>query len=260
MANPTLQRQFGEYPEVSASADAALQTPPPMSPISAGGESMTIGGTAAKTGFLLLLVLGAGAWGWTLVSPGSGDTEMPIWLLPLMIGALVVAIVTAFRPQIAIVTGPLYALSMGAMVGVISHMYDYEYDGIVVQAILATACVFAVMLVLFVTRTIRVTNRMRGIVVGATAGIALFYLLSIVLSLFGTTVPLVWDSGFFGIAFSVVVVGIAAFNLMLDFDMIERGVQARAPKSLEWYGAFGLIVTIVWMYIEMLRLLGKSRR
>jgi uncharacterized YccA/Bax inhibitor family protein len=260
MANPTLQRQFGEYPEVSASADAALQTPPPTSPISADGESMTIGGTAAKTGFLLLLVLGAGAWGWTLVSPETGDAEMPIWLLPLMIGVLVVAIVTAFKPQIAIVTGPLYALSMGAMVGVISHIYDYEYDGIVVQAILATACVFAVMLVLFVTRTIRVTNRMRGIVVGATAGIALFYLLSIVLSLFGTTIRLVWDSGFFGIAFSVVVVGIAAFNLMLDFDMIERGVQARAPKSLEWYGAFGLTVTIVWMYIEMLRLLGKSRR
>lgn len=260
MANPTLQRQFGEYPEVSASADAALQTPPSISPVSADGESMTIGGTAAKTGFLLLLVLGAGAWGWTLVSPETGDTEMPIWVLPLMIGVLVVAIVTAFKPQIAIVTGPLYALSMGAMVGVISHMYDYEYEGIVVQAILATACVFVVMLVLFVTRTIRVTNRMRGIVVGATAGIALFYLLSIVLALFGTTIPLVWDSGFFGIAFSVVVVGIAAFNLMLDFDMIERGVQARAPKGLEWYGAFGLMVTIIWMYIEMLRLLGKSRR
>jgi len=260
MANPTLQRQFGEYPDVSASSDAALQTPPPLSPIAADGEPMTIGGTAAKTGFLLLLVLGAGAWGWTLVSPETGDTAMPTWVLPLMIGALVVAIVTAFKPQIAIVTGPLYSLSMGAMVGVISHIYDYGYDGIVVQAILATACVFVVMLVLFVTRTIRVTNRMRGIVIGATAGIALFYLLSIVLSLFGTTVPLVWDSGFFGIAFSVVVVGIAAFNLMLDFDMIERGVQARAPKSLEWYGAFGLMVTIVWMYIEMLRLLGKSRR
>jgi uncharacterized YccA/Bax inhibitor family protein len=260
MANPTLQRQFGEYSPVSASADTALQTPLPRSPVSSDGEAMTIGGTAAKTGLLLLLVLGSGAWGWTLVSPESGDTTMPSWLFLLMIGVLIVAIVTAFKPQIAIVTGPLYAVSMGAMVGAISHIYDYEYDGIVVQAILATACVFVVMLVLFVTRTIRVTNRMRGIVIGATAGIALFYLVSIVLSLFGTTVPLVWDSGFFGIAFSVVVVGIAAFNLMLDFDMIERGVLARAPKNLEWYGAFGLMVTIVWMYIEMLRLIGKARR
>jgi uncharacterized YccA/Bax inhibitor family protein len=260
MANPTLQRQFGEYPEVSASADIALQTPLPPSPVTSDGESMTIGGTAAKTGFLLLLVLGAGAWGWTLVSPETGDSAMPGWLFLLMIGVFVVAIVTAFKPQIAIVTGPLYAVSMGAMVGAISHIYDFEYDGIVVQAILATACVFMVMLVLFVTRTIRVTDRMRGIVVGATAGIALFYLVSIVMSLFGTTMPLVWDSGLLGIGFSVVVVGIAAFNLMLDFDMIERGVQARAPKNLEWYGAFGLIVTIVWMYIEMLRLLGKTRR
>jgi uncharacterized YccA/Bax inhibitor family protein len=260
MANPTLQRQFGGYPDVAASTDITLQTPPPRSPIAGDGETMTIGGTAAKTGLLLLLVLAAGAWGWTLVSPETGDTAMPGWLFLLMLGVLVVAIVTAFKPQIAIVTGPLYALSMGAMVGAISHIYDYEYDGIVVQAILATACVFVVMLILFVTRTIRVTNRMRGIVIGATAGIALFYLVSIILSLFGTTVPLVWDSGFFGIGFSVLVVGIAAFNLMLDFDMIERGVLAGAPGNLEWYGAFGLMVTIVWMYIEMLRLLGKTRR
>ena len=176
-----------------------------------------------------------------------------------MIGVFVLAIVTAFRPRIAVVTGPIYAVTMGALVGSISHIYDAQFEGIVLQAILATAAVFVTMLVLFVTRTIRVTQRMRGIVIGATLGIALFYVVSIVLALFGTSIPLVWDSGPIGILFSVVVVAIAAFNLMLDFDMIERGVVARAPKYLEWYGAFGLMVTIIWMYIEILRLISKTR-
>jgi len=255
MANPTMQRQFGSYPEVT---DAALQTAAP-SPITTDGESMTIGGTAAKTGFLLLLVLASGSWGWSLVDPAAGETSLPGWWFLIFIGVLILAIVTAFRPQLAIITGPLYALAMGVAVGSISHIYDAQWDGIVIQAILATAAVFIVMLVLFVTRTIKVTNRMRGVIIGATAGIALFYVASIVLSLFGVSIPYVWDSGPIGIGFSVLVVGIAAFNLMLDFDMIERGVQARAPKSLEWFGAFGLMVTIIWMYIEILRLLGKAR-
>lgn len=257
MANPTMEKQFGQYPAVT---DAALQQGmPPAGPITTESEVMTIGGTAAKTGILLALVLAAGSWGWTLVDPEAGTTSIPGWWFLLMIGVFILAIVTAFRPRIAIVTGPLYAVTMGALVGSISHIYDSQWDGIVLQAILATAAVFVVMLVLFVTRTIRVTNRMRGIVIGATAGIALFYLASILLSLFGVDIPLVWDSGPVGILFSVFVVGIAAFNLMLDFDMIERGVTARAPKYLEWYGAFGLMVTIVWMYIEILRLISKTR-
>ena len=115
------------------------------------------------------------------------------------------------------------------------------------------------MLVLFVTRTIRVTQRVRGVIIGATLGIFLFYLGSFLLSLFGVGIPLVWDDGPIGIGFSLLVVGIASFNLMLDFDMIERGVVAGAPKYLEWYSAFGLMVTIVWMYIEMLRLIAKVR-
>ena len=256
MANPTLQKSFGELP--AASADAALQQQAP-SPITVDGDSMTIGGTSAKTGFLLLLVLGAGTWGWSLVDPVAGTTSIPGWLFLVMIGALILAIVTAFRPQIAVFTSPIYALTQGVMVGAISHIYDAAWDGIVLQAILATAAVFIVMLVLFATRTIRVTNRMRGIVIGATFGIALFYLASILLSLFGASIPFVWDSGPIGILFSVLVVGIAAFNLMLDFDLIERGVQARAPKYMEWYAAFGLMVTIIWMYIEILRLLAKAR-
>ncbi len=251
-----MQKQFGGYPEV---VDAGLQSAPPTGPITVDAESMTIGGTAAKTGFLLLLVLATGAWGWNQVDLESGTSTIPGWWWLLLIGVVVLAIVTAFRPRLAIVTGPLYALTMGAMIGSISRIYEAEFEGIVIQALLATAAVFIVMLVLFVTRTIRVTNRMRGVIIGATAGIALFYLVSILLSLFGASIPLVWDSGPIGILFSLFVVTVAAFNLMLDFDMIERGVQARAPKYLEWYGAFGLMVTIVWMYIEILRLISKSR-
>ena len=255
MANPALSKEFGELPAVT---DATLNQPPP-SPITVDGDRMSVGGTAAKTGFLLLLVLGAGSWGWNLVDPASGETAIPGWWFFIAIGVFILAIVTAFRPQIAVITGPLYSLTMGVALGVISHIYDEAFEGIVLQAIMATAAVFIVMLVLFVTRTIRVTQRMRGVIIGATLGIALFYLGSLILSLFGVGIPLVWDDGPVGIGFSLLIVGIASFNLMLDFDMIERGVVAGAPKSLEWYGAFGLMVTIVWMYIEILRLLGKVR-
>jgi len=258
MANPTLQKEFGSYPDVTATTDAAV-TAPPRSPVSIDGDAMTIGGTAAKTGLLLLLVVAAGAWGWNLVDPSTGSTSIPAWWFFVALGAFGLAIVTAFRPALAVISGPVYALTQGVALGAISHIYDARFDGIVLQAIMATAAVFTVMLVLFVTRTIRVTQRMRGVVIGATAGIALFYLVSILLSLFGASIPLVWDSGPMGILFSVIVVGVAAFNLMLDFDMIERGVAAGAPRNLEWFGAFGLMVTIVWMYIEILRLLGKVR-
>jgi len=258
MANPTLQKQFGALPSVGATADTALGGP--KTPIGMGSDDpMTIGGTAAKTAFLLILVLAAGAWGWTLVNPAAGEINIPVWWFFVLIGAVVLAVVTAFKPQLAIITGPLYAISQGVVIGAISHLYEAEFEGIIIQALLATASVFMVMLVLFVTRTIRVTNRMRGIIIGATLGIALFYLVSIVLSLFSVNMPFVWDSGPIGIGFSVLVVGIAAFNLMLDFDLIERGVIARAPKFMEWFGAFALMVTIVWLYIEILRLLSKIR-
>ena len=258
MANPTLTKYFDKPTAGAASADATLQAAPPGALIS-DGTTMEIGGTAAKTGFLLLLVLTAGAWGWSQTDPAAGETGLPWFLWVALIGVVVLAVITAFQPKLARVTGPLYALTMGAFVGSLSRAYSTFYDGIVLQAILATAAVFVVMLVLFTTRTIKVTNRLRSTVIGATFGIALFYLASIVLSLFGADMPFVWDSGFFGIAFSVFVVGVAAFNLLLDFDLIERGVAAGAPKYMEWYGAFGLMVTIIWMYLEILRLLAKLR-
>jgi uncharacterized YccA/Bax inhibitor family protein len=258
MANPPLEKQFGALPEVGAASDAALsQAKTPV--VMGADDAMTIGGTSAKTAFLLILVLGAGVWGWNQVDPQSGDTGLPGWWFLLAMGVLVLAIVTAFKPQLAIITGPLYALSQGAAIGTISRFYEAQFEGIVLQAIMATAAVFFVMLVLFVTRAIKVTDRLRGVIIGATLGIMLFYLASFMLSLFSVSIPLVWDSGPVGIGFSVLIVGIAAFNLMLDFDLIERGVQARAPKFMEWFGAFALMVTIIWLYIEILRLIGKAR-
>ena len=258
MSNPTLNRQFGKLPPTGSTADAGINTPP--TPVVMGADdAMTIGGTASKTSFLLILVLAAGAWGWGLVEPELGPVSIPGWWFAVLIGAIAVAVVTAFRPQIAVFTGPVYAVGMGTVIGSISHIYDAQFEGIVLQALMATASVFLVMLVLFVTRTIRVTEKLRGIIIGATVGIMVFYLASIVLSLFGTSIPLVWEGGAVGIGFSLFIVAIAAFNLMLDFDLIERGVTARAPKHMEWFGAFALMVTIVWLYIEILRLISKIR-
>ncbi len=260
LANPTLSKQFGSLPNSGsagqASADAALQSAKIPFAV-ANKDPMTISGTVAKTAFLLALVVGAGMWGWSLVQPETSTSAIPGWWFIALIGAVVLAIVTAFKPQLAVFTGPLYALTMGVALGVISHIYNVAYEGIVLQAILATAAVFVGMLVLFVTGAIKVTARFRGIVIGATLGIFVFYMVTILLSLVGISIPLV--SGPFGILISVFIVSIAALNLMLDFDMIVRGTDAAAPKYMEWYGAFGLMVTIVWMYIEILKLLGRLR-
>ena len=260
MSNPTLSKQFGALPKndsaSSASADAILQSAKiPFAP--GATDPMTISGTIAKTAFLLALVVGAGMWGWGRVQPEVGAVDIPGWWFLIFIVTIALAIVTAFKPQIAKFTGPLYALSMGAALGVISHIYNAEFDGIVLQAIMATATVFVGMLVLFVTGAIKVTAKFRGIVTGATLGIFLFYLLTFVISMFGVSMP--FFSGGLGILFSVFIVSIAALNLMLDFDMIVRAESAGAPRYYEWYGAFGLMVTIVWLYIEMLRLIALTR-
>ncbi len=257
MANPTLEREFGKLPANDAASSAALASA--KLPYDVGvDDPMTIGGVSAKTAFLLLLVLGAGTWGWSLVDPATGAMSLPVWWFFLSIGVLILAIVTAFKPRLAIVTGPLYALTQGVAIGTISRFYEVQFEGIVIQALLATASVFIVMLVLFVTGAIKVTERFRGVVVGATLGIVLLYVGSFAMALFGWSSP-VYSGGVVGIGISLFIVGIAALNLMLDFDMVVRGVSARAPKYLEWYAAFGLMVTIVWLYIELLRLLGKTR-
>ena len=254
MANPALNKYFGDTGS-EATLDASISSAPMQSPI-VPDDRMTMGGTAGATGLLLVILLISGAWGWSISSPTGA---LPMWSVFALIGAFVLAIITVFNPKMAVVTGPIYTAAQGLFLGSISKAYEAEWGGIVITAVLATLAVFIVMLVLFVTRTINVTNKLRSVIIGATLGIALFYFASIIFALVGVQIPFVWEGGIGGILFSVFVVGIAALNLLLDFDMIERGVAAGAPKYMNWYGAFGLMVTIIWLYIEILRLLGKTR-
>jgi uncharacterized YccA/Bax inhibitor family protein len=177
----------------------------------------------------------------------------------LIIG-LVAALVTIFLPKWARISAPVYAAAQGLALGAISAFYEQQLHGIVFQAVGLTFGVLAVMLIAYRTGIIKVTDRFRMIVVAATGAIALLYLVSMVLSFFNISIPFIHQGGTFGIIFSLVVVGIAAMNLALDFDYIQRGVEHGAPKVLEWYAAFGVMVTLIWLYLEILRLLAKIRR
>ena len=172
-----------------------------------------------------------------------------------------VAIVTIFKPKIAMFTGPIYAVAEGAVLGAISAMYNAQFDGIVLQAVLATMSVFAVMLFLYATRLVRVTKRIRMMVIGAMFAILLLYLGTFIVSLFGVKATFL-DRAVAGSAsgISLLIVGVASFNLMLQFDLIESAVEAKAPRYMEWYGAFGLMIALVWLYLEILRLLALLNR
>lgn len=220
-------------------------------------DGMTLNGTVWATGALLVLLVAAGVFGWNAVDTTLETVSFPGWLFPVMLGALGVAILTIFKPGLARFTAPVYALMQGAFVGAISAVYNTAYDGIVLQAVGLTIGVFAVMLFLFATRVIKVTDKLRMGIVAATGAIFLIYMVNIVLRFFGASVPFLHDSGPLGIGISLVIVGVAAFNLLLDFDFVERGVAAQLPRHMEWYAAFGLLVTIVWLYLELLRLLAK---
>ncbi|HEY7685967.1 MAG TPA: Bax inhibitor-1/YccA family protein [Gemmatimonadales bacterium] len=228
--------------------------------VQTAGESMTIEGTINKTAFLLLLVAATAAWVWTrYFQTLDPATVMPYMWAGLIIG-LVAALVTIFLPKWARISAPVYAAAQGLALGAISAFYEQQLHGIVFQAVGLTFGVLAVMLIAYRTGIIKVTDRFRMIVVAATGAIALLYLVSMVLSFFNISIPFIHQGGTFGIIFSLVVVGIAAMNLALDFDYIQRGVEHGAPKVLEWYAAFGVMVTLIWLYLEILRLLAKIRR
>lgn len=239
MANPVLQRQFERSDQPSI--------------ITERGDRMTIGGVLRSTGFYFVLLLGGAVFGW--LNAASIAPYLVVSIL-LLLGVL---IATAIRPHWVRVTGPIYALAQGALVGAISWIYSSLYAGIVFQAVLATLAVFVTMLFLYATRIIKVTQRMRSTIVAATGGILLFYLVSIGLSFFNVSVPLVWDGGPISILISLFIIAVAAFNLMLDFDMIETGIENGAPGWMNQFAAFGLLVTIVWLYLEILRLIGYTR-
>ena len=226
----------------------------------AAGEAMTVGGVVEKSAFLLLLLIGSAAFGWSQVEQTSlGRAQVPGWLLVALLGGFGIALLTIFKPKLSPYTSPVYALVQGVVVGAISAVYNASFEGIVLQAVGLTIGVFAVMLALFALRIIKVTDKLRSGIMAATGAVRLVYIASFVLRLFGADIPFIHDTGLIGIGFSLAVVVIASMNLLLDFDLVARGAAAGAPKHMEWYGAFGLLVTLVWLYLELLRLLSKLR-
>lgn len=220
-----------------------------------GQEAMTIQGTVNKSFITLAILLGTAFTAWTMFFNGQQN------VLGLGIGGAVVgfvlALIISFKPTTAPILVPVYAACKGLFLGAISASYAYLYEGIVIQAAMLTMCIFAALLVAYRFRIIQATKNFRLGVFAATAGIMLVYLLSFVLGFFGITVPYLHDNSLIGIGISVFIVVIAALNLVLDFDFIESGAEQGAPKYMEWYGAFGLLVTLVWLYLEILRLLSK---
>jgi uncharacterized YccA/Bax inhibitor family protein len=225
---------------------------------------MTLNGTVNKTGILLVCAIATAGWTWLQFMQSREISDVYPWMIGGMIGGFIFALVTIFKKEWSPVTAPAYALLEGMVLGGLSAVFELRYPGIAIQAVGLTFGTLFVMLFLYRTGIIKVTDKLRLGIVAATGGIALFYLLEMVLSFFHVNLFMgangVNGSGLIGIGFSLLVVGIAALNLVLDFDFIEKGVQYGAPKYMEWYGAFGIMVTLVWLYLEMLRLLSKINR
>lgn len=223
------------------------------------GESMTLDGTVNKTGVLLVCVGLTAAWAWhVFMQTRSAASVLPLMWIGL-IGGLIFAMITIFKKTWAPVTAPVYSLLEGLALGSISAVLEVRFPGIAMQSVGLTFGTLLVLLVAYRSGLIPVTQKFRLGVVAATGAIMLLYIAEMVLGFFGIHFASINGSGLIGIGFSVVVVIIAALNLVLDFDFIESGVRAQAPKYMEWYGAFGLMVTLVWLYIEILNLLAKVR-
>ena len=223
---------------------------------------MTVAGTVQKTAFLLgLVIISAAASWWSL-----GTGRFPVQMLgPAMIGSVVVGfglvLVVTFRPLTASWAGPLYSVCQGMALGLISAAINARYRGLPMMAVGITIATFLAMLVAYRTGLVKVSDRFRATVVGLTGGIAIFYLISLGVQVFaGFTIPFLVEGGPLGIGFSLFVAGLAAVNLLLDFRSIEEGVGARAPAQYEWAYATGVTITLVWLYLEILRLLNKLRR
>ena len=218
------------------------------------GAIMTLNGTVDKTAILLAVVVAGGAFTWSL-----GESATPLMIGGAIVG-LILALVTVFNPQRAPVLAPLYAAAEGLFLGGISRMFESAYSGIVVQAVILTFAIMIAMLLLYRSGVIKVTRNFRLGVIAATGGIALYYGITLLLNMFGVPVGYWHNGSTLGVLIGVGIVVIAALNLVLDFDFIEAGARNQAPKHMEWYGAFGLLVTLVWLYVEILRLLAILNR
>lgn len=224
-----------------------------------GENRMTLAGTVNKTAILLTLLILSAFMTWrTMLASGYIESTTP-WLLAAAVGGFVVALVTIFKKRWASVTAPIYALLEGVVIGGISLFMELQFPGIALQAATLTVTTLAAMLMAYRSGLIRPTENFKLGVIAATGGIALLYVVDFVMMMFGVPIGFIHDNSWIGIGFSVLVVIIAALNLVLDFDFIETGVERGAPAYMEWYGAFGLLVTLVWLYLEILRLLAKAR-
>lgn len=271
MANPTLDRkridQVAEELEpgwalagTGVGAAGATATNGGAAAPARTAKVMTAEGAFAKTFLLWLIVVAGAVFGWSRTTiPEFGQIKLPGFTWPALLIAFGLAMVTVFKPKFAPITAPLYAAAEGVFLGVISKVYDTQWNGIVLQAVLATVGVFLVCLALYVTGVVKVTKKFVFVVIAATAGIAVMYLAGFLLNLFGVDIMFWNEPSALGILMSVGICIVAALNLFLDFEMIRQLGLARAPKAMEWYAAFGLTVTMVWLYLEILRLLSKLR-
>lgn len=265
-SGPPVATQPGWGGTVPPSGDPVSPWPPAPGPL--GGEpTLRKGGVASATAVLLAIICATGVVGWNAITPAVEDAQgeivrsaqIPIWVFGAMIAAFALAIVTFFVPKIARFTAPLYAVGEGIVLGAISAVYEAQYDGIVLQAVGLTIGVFLGMLALYATGRIRVTPRFRLMIMAATFGVFAVYAATFLLRIFGADVPFIHGNGAIGIGFSLVVVVIAAMNLALDFDFVDRAEAGGAPRHMEWFAALSLVVTLVWLYLELLRLLSKLR-
>jgi uncharacterized YccA/Bax inhibitor family protein len=213
--------------------------------------TMNLNGTVNKAGILLLICIATGAVSWA-----TPELHGPVIALPI-IGGFIASLVAIFFPATSPWLAPLYAAMEGLALGALSQMFNAKYPGIAANAVILSFSVLALFLVLYATRIVKVTQGMRVAVIAATGAIVVVYLIDIVLGLFGVHVPFINDSGPAGILVSLVICGIAAFNFFLDFDSIEACINAGAPKYMEWYSGMALLITLVWLYLEILRLLSK---
>lgn len=222
------------------------------------GATMTVGGTYAKTFLLLLIVVISGfvTWKWTNASIlTDGVHWFPLWGASLL--TFFIAMIVSFKPKLAPVLSIPYAIVQGGLLGIVSGMFAQVYDGIVGQAVFATFAVFLAVLVGYSLGFLRASSRFVKVILSAMIGILFFSLFSWLLSLFSISTPVIYSASPWGIAFSVFVVIIAALSLVIDFDFIDQAARNKYPKYFEWYGAFGLMVGLIWLYMEVLRLLAK---
>lgn len=224
-----------------------------------GEKSMTLSGVAVKSFALLGLCFVGAAISWQLTGGSMNHGNFFIYMGIGMATAIIAGIITVIKKEWSPITAPIYAVAEGSILGFLSFVFEAAFPGIVLQAILLTIGIFVAMLLIYLLGIIKPTENFKLGLAAATLGIALFYFTTLIFGLFGVEVPLLASTSVWGILFTVGVIIIAALNLVVDFDFIEQGVEQKAPKYMEWYSGFGLLVTIIWLYIEMLRLLGKLR-